>query len=60
MSDLVVLAFDTETGATEMRDDLIRLQKQKIVELEDAASLSGNRMAKSRLSKRSAWWAKAR
>ncbi len=37
MSDLVVLAFDTETGATEMRDDLMRLQKQKIVELEDAA-----------------------
>ena len=37
MSDLVVLVFDTETGATEMRDDLIHLQKQKIVELEDAA-----------------------
>jgi len=37
MSDLVVLVFDTETGATEMRDDLISLQKQKIVELEDAA-----------------------
>ena len=37
MSDLVVLAFDTETGAAEMRDELIRLQKQKIVELEDAA-----------------------
>lgn len=37
MSDLVVLAFDTETGAAEMRDDLSRLQKQKIVELEDAA-----------------------
>jgi uncharacterized membrane protein len=37
MSDLVVLAFDTETGAGEMRDDLLRLQKQKIIELEDAA-----------------------
>ena len=37
MSDLVVLAFDTETGAGEMRDDLSRLQKQKIIELEDAA-----------------------
>jgi len=37
MSDLVVLAFATETGATEMRDELLRLQKQKIVELEDAA-----------------------
>jgi len=37
MSDLVVLAFDTETGAAEMRDDLLRLQKQKIIELDDAA-----------------------
>jgi uncharacterized membrane protein len=37
MSDLVVLAFGTETGAAELRDDLMRLQKQKIIELEDAA-----------------------
>jgi uncharacterized membrane protein len=37
MSDLVVLAFDTETGAEELRDTLVQLQKQKIVELEDAA-----------------------
>jgi uncharacterized membrane protein len=37
MSDLIVFAFDTETGAIEMRDELISMQKQKLVELEDAA-----------------------
>jgi len=37
MSELVVLAFDTETGAEEMREKLVRLQKQKIITLEDAA-----------------------
>ena len=37
MSDLVVLAFDTETGAEELRDTLVQLQKQKIITLEDAA-----------------------
>jgi uncharacterized membrane protein len=37
MSNLIVLAFDTETGAQEMRETLARLQKQKIVTLEDAA-----------------------
>jgi uncharacterized membrane protein len=37
MSDLIVLTFKNETGAAEMRDTLVRLQKQKIVTLEDAA-----------------------
>ena len=37
MSDLVVLAFDTEDGALAMRDAMVNLQKQHIVELEDAA-----------------------
>jgi len=37
MSELVVLAFDTEPGAEEMRDELLHLQKQKIITLEDAA-----------------------
>jgi uncharacterized membrane protein len=37
MSELVVFAFKNETGATEMRDALVRLQKQKLVTLEDAA-----------------------
>jgi uncharacterized membrane protein len=37
MSDLIVFAFNTETGAAEMRDELIGMQKMKLVELEDAA-----------------------
>jgi uncharacterized membrane protein len=37
MSDLVVLAFDTETGAEQLRDDLIKLQKEHLIGLEDAA-----------------------
>ena len=37
MSDLIVLTFKNETGAAEMRDTLVSLQKQKVVALEDAA-----------------------
>lgn len=37
MSTLVVLAFDNETGALEMREDLKRMQKEHLVELDDAA-----------------------
>lgn len=37
MSDLVVLALDTETGAEEMRDELVRLQKEHLITLSDAA-----------------------
>jgi len=37
MSNLVVLAFDTETGAEQMRDDLIQLQKEHVIGLDDAA-----------------------
>jgi uncharacterized membrane protein len=37
MSDLVVVAFDNETGAAEMRDALVELQKQQLVILDDAA-----------------------
>lgn len=37
MADLIVLAFDTEDGAIAMRDRLISLQKQQLIELEDAA-----------------------
>jgi uncharacterized membrane protein len=37
MSELVVLAFNTETGAEDMRLELMDLQKQKIITLEDAA-----------------------
>jgi len=37
LSDLVVLAFDTETGAEQLRDELIQLQKEHLIGLEDAA-----------------------
>lgn len=37
MSELVVIAFDNETGAAEMRDALIELQKRRLVTLDDAA-----------------------
>jgi uncharacterized membrane protein len=37
MSDLVVLSFDTETGAEEMRDKVNELQRQQIITLDDAA-----------------------
>lgn len=37
MSDLVVVAFDTEDGAFKLRDAMASLQKQHIVALEDAA-----------------------
>ena len=37
MSDLVVLAFDTEEGALEMRDKLLRRKEQRHIPLADAA-----------------------
>lgn len=37
MSDLIVVAFDNPTGAAELRDKLIDLQKQHIIALDDAA-----------------------
>jgi uncharacterized membrane protein len=37
MSELFVLAFETETGASEMLDTIERLQKQELITLEDAA-----------------------
>jgi len=37
LGELIVLAFDTENGAEQMRDDLVRLQKEHIITLDDAA-----------------------
>ncbi len=37
MSDLIVIAFDDETGAEQMRDALVGMQKRHLVTLEDAA-----------------------
>lgn len=37
MSDLIVLVFDNEESALQMRDKLLQLQMQKLITLEDAA-----------------------
>jgi uncharacterized membrane protein len=37
MSELIVFAFDSESGAGELRDELKRLQKEHVLKLEDAA-----------------------
>jgi uncharacterized membrane protein len=37
VSELVTVAFDNETGAAEMRDVLVDLQKRRLVALDDAA-----------------------
>ena len=37
MSELIVIAFDNETGAEEMRDDLQKLKKEHLISLKDAA-----------------------
>ena len=46
MSSLVVLAFDTETGAEQLRDDLLQLQKEHLIGLEDAAVAVRNKEGK--------------
>lgn len=46
MSDLVVLAFDTETSAGQMRDDLLKLEKEHLIGLEDAAVVVRNKEGK--------------
>jgi uncharacterized membrane protein len=46
MSSLVVLAFDTETGAEQMRDDLLEMQKEHLIGLEDAAVAVRNKEGK--------------
>jgi uncharacterized membrane protein len=37
MSELIVLAFDNEDGALQMRDRLLDIQKQRMLQLADAA-----------------------
>jgi uncharacterized membrane protein len=37
MSDLVVLTFKTETGAAEMENEIVQMQKEQLIELDDAA-----------------------
>jgi len=42
VSELIVLAFDDVTGAFDVRDRLIELQKQQLVTLDDAAVVVRN------------------
>ena len=49
MSDLVVLAFDTEAGATEMLGTIDRMQKMQIIQLEDAATVVRNAEGKTKV-----------
>ena len=37
MSNLIVFTFDNETEAERMRDELVKMQKQQLISLEDAA-----------------------
>jgi len=39
MSNLIVLAFDTEAGATNMLAEVERLQKMQLISIEDAATV---------------------
>ena len=39
MSNLIVLAFDTEAGATKMLAEVERLQKMQLISIEDAATV---------------------
>ena len=49
MSDLVVLAFDTENSAGQMRYDLLKLEKEHLIGLEDAAIVVINKEGKARV-----------
>ncbi len=42
MSDMIVFAFKSATGAEEMRDALIQMQKEHTIQLEDAAVVTRN------------------
>lgn len=42
MSEMIVFAFKTATGAVEMRDALLKMQKEHTIQLEDAAVVTRN------------------
>jgi uncharacterized membrane protein len=46
MSNLVVLAMDTEEGATRMQGEIDRLQKMQLISLDDAATVVRNQDGK--------------
>ena len=49
MSDLIVLAFDSESGAGALRERLLDMQKQHIISLEDAAVVVRNQDGKAKV-----------
>ncbi len=49
MSDLVVLAFDTQDGAARMNPEVERMQKMQILSLEDAAVVTRDRDGKAKV-----------
>jgi len=46
LTDMVVLAFDSENGAEQGRQKLIELNNEYVLNLDDAVELSGIRMAR--------------
>jgi uncharacterized membrane protein len=49
MSTLVVLKFDSEDGAAQMRDRLLSLQKQQLITIDDAAIMKKDANGKPKL-----------
>jgi uncharacterized membrane protein len=49
MATLVVLKFDSEGGAAQMRDRLLELQKQQLITVEDAAIMKKDANGKPKL-----------
>jgi uncharacterized membrane protein len=49
MSTLLVLKFDSEGGAAQMRDRLLELQKQQLITVEDAAIMKKDANGKPKL-----------
>ena len=49
MSTLLVLEFDSEGGAAQMRDRLLSLQKQRLITIEDAAIMKKDANGKPKL-----------
>jgi hypothetical protein len=60
MSELIVLATKTETGAQEVAETIKQLQSRSSSSSRTQRSRSAGRTARSRSSRRTAWWALAR
>ena len=49
MSDLVAIVFDDETTAFEMRSELAKMQKEYLIEMEDAVVVTKDDKGKAKL-----------